>query len=230
MQLVGLVVVVGPWVAQAQTTRAPLTSIEQKLDALQTAVDGSASPRYDDNGDGTITDRQTGLMWLKLDDAGGPLDKDTVRNWNDAITAWLDQVNSLTKAKASNSADGSRVSFAGGYTDWRLPTIVELQTTVVKIELAAAQAEARLVEQQLKELEAGSRPEDIAEAKGFTPQDFVAVGDGANDLPMLKLAGTGVALHAKPVVATQAEYRIDHGNLTALLYLQGYRMEEFTDA
>ena len=125
---VGLVVVIGLGVAQAQTPRAPLTGIEQKLGALQTAVDGSALPRYQDNGDGTITDRQTGLMWVKLDDAGGPLDKDTMRNWKDAITTWLDQVNSLNKTKASNGADGSRVSFAGGYTDWRLPTIVELQT------------------------------------------------------------------------------------------------------
>ena len=73
MWWVGLVVVVGLGVAQAQpqppTPRASLTSIEQKVDGLQMTVDGSALPRYQDNGDGTITDRQTGLMWLKLDDA-----------------------------------------------------------------------------------------------------------------------------------------------------------------
>ena len=44
---------------------------------------------------------------------------------------------------------------------------------------------------------------------------------------MLEIAGTGVALHAKPVVAQQAQIRIDHGDLTALLYLQGYRKHEF---
>jgi len=55
----------------------------------------------------------------------------------------------------------------------------------------------------------------------------VAVGDGANDLDMIRLAGTGVALHAKPTVAAQAKVRIDHGDLTALLYLQGYHQEEF---
>ena len=44
---------------------------------------------------------------------------------------------------------------------------------------------------------------------------------------MLQLAGTGVALHAKPVVAAAAKVRIDHGDLTALLYIQGYRHEEF---
>ncbi|MGI9400855.1 MAG: phosphoserine phosphatase SerB [Rhizobiaceae bacterium] len=61
----------------------------------------------------------------------------------------------------------------------------------------------------------------------ITPDDFIAVGDGANDLAMLKLAGTGVALHAKPVVASQAQVRIDRGDLTSLLYLQGYRKSDF---
>jgi len=54
----------------------------------------------------------------------------------------------------------------------------------------------------------------------------LAVGDGANDLEMIKAAGLGVALHAKPVVAAQAAVRIDHGDLTALLYLQGYDEDE----
>lgn len=68
---------------------------------------------------------------------------------------------------------------------------------------------------------------DIAATLGLTPGDAIAVGDGANDLDMISLAGTGVALHAKPSVAAQARVRIDHGDLTALLYLQGYRLEEF---
>ncbi len=53
------------------------------------------------------------------------------------------------------------------------------------------------------------------------------MGDGANDLPMLLEAGMGVALHAKPKVQEQAKLRINHGDLTALLYLQGYRKAEF---
>lgn len=55
----------------------------------------------------------------------------------------------------------------------------------------------------------------------------IAVGDGANDLDMLEVAGMGVALHAKPAVAERAGVRIDHGDLTALLYLQGYNDEDF---
>lgn len=68
---------------------------------------------------------------------------------------------------------------------------------------------------------------DISARLGLTPADAIAVGDGANDLDMIRIAGTGVALHAKPAVAAQAGVRIDHGDLTALLYLQGYRQSEF---
>ena len=53
----------------------------------------------------------------------------------------------------------------------------------------------------------------------------LAVGDGANDLPMLRAAGLGVAFHAKPAVAAAARWRIDHADLTALLYAQGYRQD-----
>ncbi len=69
---------------------------------------------------------------------------------------------------------------------------------------------------------------DICERLGITPHDAIAVGDGANDLAMLGLAGSGVALHAKPAVAAQAKIRLDHCDLTALLYLQGYRKTDFT--
>lgn len=69
--------------------------------------------------------------------------------------------------------------------------------------------------------------EDIAKRLDLSPADAIAVGDGANDLGMLDLAGSGVALHAKPSVAARADTRIDHGDLTALLYLQGYRRTDF---
>ncbi len=58
-------------------------------------------------------------------------------------------------------------------------------------------------------------------------EETMAVGDGANDLAMLEAAGAGVAYHAKPAVAAAAAYRVDHSDLTALLYMQGYRRSEF---
>ncbi len=67
----------------------------------------------------------------------------------------------------------------------------------------------------------------ISAARGLTPADVIAVGDGANDLGMLGLAGSGVALHAKPVVAAECDIRINHGDLTALLFLQGYARDQF---
>ena len=69
--------------------------------------------------------------------------------------------------------------------------------------------------------------QEITARLGISPAEAIAVGDGANDLPMLLAAGTGVALHAKPVVQAQCEVRVNHGDLTALLYLQGYARDEF---
>jgi len=68
---------------------------------------------------------------------------------------------------------------------------------------------------------------EITARLGITPAEAIAVGDGANDLPMLQAAGTGVALHAKPRVQAECDVRVNHGDLTALLYLQGYARDEF---
>ncbi len=69
--------------------------------------------------------------------------------------------------------------------------------------------------------------EEITARLGLAEADVMAVGDGANDLGMLKRAGAGVALHAKPSVAAECELRVNFGDLTALLYLQGYAKGEF---
>ena len=70
----------------------------------------------------------------------------------------------------------------------------------------------------------------MAAARGVTPADAIAVGDGANDLGMLDAAGMGIALHAKPSVQAQAQLRINHGDLTALLFLQGIHKTDFAAA
>ena len=69
--------------------------------------------------------------------------------------------------------------------------------------------------------------EQITARLGISQTDVIAVGDGANDLGMLHRAGTGVALHAKPVVAAECDVRINHGDLSALLFIQGYARSDF---
>ncbi len=68
---------------------------------------------------------------------------------------------------------------------------------------------------------------DLRESFDLDNLDTLVVGDGANDLGMIESAGLGVAYHAKPAVAAAAAARIDHGDLTALLYAQGYSRSEF---
>jgi phosphoserine phosphatase len=67
----------------------------------------------------------------------------------------------------------------------------------------------------------------FAAANGITPEQAIAVGDGANDIAMLAAAGLGIAFRAKPAVAAAARWRLDHADLTGLLYAQGYRKAEF---
>ena len=71
---------------------------------------------------------------------------------------------------------------------------------------------------------------ELAARDGLAPQATLAVGDGANDLDMLREAGLGVAFHAKPIVAAAARARVDHADLRALLFAQGYRAREFITA
>ena len=68
---------------------------------------------------------------------------------------------------------------------------------------------------------------EITARLSITPQDVLAVGDGMNDLLMLQNAGTGVALHGKPALQEKCAVRVNHGDLTALIYLQGYAKSEF---
>jgi phosphoserine phosphatase len=69
--------------------------------------------------------------------------------------------------------------------------------------------------------------QEITGPSGDFPAEAIAVGDGMNDLLMLQGAGTGVALHAKPAVQERVRVRVNHGDLTALLFLQGYARDEF---
>ena len=70
---------------------------------------------------------------------------------------------------------------------------------------------------------------ELAASRSIPISATMATGDGANDLPMIEAAGLGVAFHAKPAVEAAAPAAIRHGDLTALLYIQGYRQAQFVE-
>jgi phosphoserine phosphatase len=69
----------------------------------------------------------------------------------------------------------------------------------------------------------------LAQRHGVRLTETLAIGDGANDLPMLDAAGLGIAFHAKPAVAAASRWRLDHADLTGVLFAQGYRQEEIVE-
>ncbi|WP_062097876.1 MULTISPECIES: phosphoserine phosphatase SerB [unclassified Caulobacter] len=111
----------------------------------------------------------------------------------------------------------SRVAEVAGFHLNRANTLIELDGV-----LTGAVGDPILG----KEAKLAALREETA-ALGLTPADALAVGDGANDLAMIEAAGLGVAYRAKPIVAAQADAKVDHTDLTTLLYFQGYNAEEF---
>ncbi len=111
----------------------------------------------------------------------------------------------------------SRVAQAAGFADNRANTLIE-----------AGEALAGTVGEPIlgREAKLAALREEAA-GLGIELSQALAVGDGANDLAMIEAAGLGVAYRAKPIVAAQADAKVDHADLTALLYFQGYRAEEF---
>jgi phosphoserine phosphatase len=110
-----------------------------------------------------------------------------------------------------------RVAEAAGFHDNRANTLLEGEgalTGLVGEPILGREAKLAALQEE-------------AAALGISPADAVALGDGANDLAMIEAAGLGVAYRAKPIVAAQADAKIDHSDLTALLYFQGYRSDEF---
>ncbi|MEH0195872.1 phosphoserine phosphatase SerB [Caulobacter sp. CCNWLY153] len=111
----------------------------------------------------------------------------------------------------------SRVAQAAGFHLNRANTLIELDAALTgEVGDPILGKEAKL-----------AALEEETAALGLTPADALAVGDGANDLAMIEAAGLGVAYRAKPIVAARAHAKVDHADLTALLYFQGYRAEEF---
>jgi len=111
----------------------------------------------------------------------------------------------------------SRVAQAAGFHLNRANTLIEAEgrlTGTVGDPILGKEAKLAALQEETATL-------------GLTPADALAVGDGANDLAMIEAAGLGVAYRAKPIVAAQAHAKVDHADLTALLYFQGYTAAEF---
>jgi phosphoserine phosphatase len=136
----------------------------------------------------------------------------------------------LELIRTMKAAGGYTALVSGGFTAFTGPVAAQLgfdehRANVLEEEagiLTGAVREPILG----REAKANALAEHAAKL-GISVAQAIAVGDGANDLSMLALAGSGVALHAKPAVAAQVRMRIDHGDLTALLYIQGYRQSDF---
>ncbi len=118
----------------------------------------------------------------------------------------------------------------GGFTIFADPVAGQLgfdRVVANRLEIA----EDRLTGRVLPPIVTGATKRQIllglAAELGIAPGAAIAVGDGANDLPMLDAAGLGVAFRAKPLVAAAARQRLDHADLTGLLYAQGYRKADF---
>jgi phosphoserine phosphatase len=127
------------------------------------------------------------------------------------------------------TAGARTVLVSGGFTAFAGPVAARQGFKVARANLLGIEGgrlTGRVAEPILgREAKVAALVELSADVGG--PAAALAVGDGANDLGMLQLAGTGVALHAKPAVQARAPHVVNHGDLTALLFLQGYARDEF---
>ena len=99
-----------------------------------------------------------------------------------------------------------------------------------RLEVAEGQLTGKVADPVLGRAAKLEALEQLSAAQGLVPFNACAVGDGANDLDMLGAAGLGVAYYGKPRVRAAAHYRVDHGDLTALLYMQGYHADEIVES
>ncbi|MBD3764751.1 MAG: phosphoserine phosphatase SerB [Rhodobacterales bacterium] len=132
---------------------------------------------------------------------------------------------------ATMRAAGARtVLVSGGFTAFTGPVAAGLgfdENRANRLVIRDGRLDGTVVEPILGRAAKVQALEQTCAALGVPVDQALAVGDGANDLGMLGLAGMGVALHAKPAVQAQCDLRINHGDLTALLYLQGFSRDDF---
>ncbi|HUK58607.1 MAG TPA: phosphoserine phosphatase SerB [Stellaceae bacterium] len=121
---------------------------------------------------------------------------------------------------------------SGGFRVFAEPVREQLECDIVvanSLEVKAGQITGRLVPPVFGREAKLATLKKLAAELGLPLAATLAAGDGANDLPMLKAAGLGIAFHGRPAVRAEARWRIDHADLRALLYAQGYRVEEIVE-
>ena len=133
------------------------------------------------------------------------------RPWTPEILSLLERA--LDRLPIAPPDPAGRLDFSRLFRGSGFELLQRLRTEVVEPVLGRDAKEAALRE--------------LAARLGLAPAETLAVGDGANDAGMVRAAGLGVAFHAKPALRAVADAVIDHGDLTALLYLQGYRRDDF---
>ncbi|MGE0766917.1 MAG: phosphoserine phosphatase SerB [Hyphomicrobiaceae bacterium] len=137
----------------------------------------------------------------------------------------------VVRTMRANGAFTALVSGGFTYFTSRVAAAVGFEFNRANIlEVAAGRLTGRVIEPILGREAKLAALLELADERGLDPGSALAVGDGANDLAMIGAAGLGVAFRAKPIVAAEADAGITHGDLTALLYLQGYCRDEFVTA
>jgi phosphoserine phosphatase len=134
----------------------------------------------------------------------------------------------LVQTMKANGGYGALVS--GGFTAFTAKVASELgfdENRANTLEIENETLTGRVVRPILGREAKLEALDQITEQLDITRDDVIAVGDGMNDLLMLQNAGTGVALHGKPALQAECKVRINHGDLTALLLIQGYAKSEF---
>lgn len=138
-----------------------------------------------------------------------------------------------TLIRTMRARGASAVLVSGGFTRFAEPVGAEIgfdrviaNRLLIEGGALTGAVEKPIVDSATKETTLRAVAADL----GLNLEQTMAVGDGANDLPMIRAAGMGVAYHAKPIVAAAAGARIDHGDLTALLYAQGIARKDWVAA
>ncbi len=135
---------------------------------------------------------------------------------------------------ATMRAHGAHAALvSGGFTCFsgRLSTELGFDSHCANsLEVTAHHLTGRLIPPIIDRVGKRDRLDELCGELAMTRDRALAVGDGANDIDMLEAAGMGVGFHAKPTTAEAADARIDHGDLTALLYIQGYHARDIRSA